>query len=950
MARRKRILEDEDDSDSSVGSESGGEGIEGDPYHRKRRRKDGKEDAIYGVFGDDSDEEVYERRPTKKKKQPTFVSQKESENLSMDVDAEDELEEDDADAAESEGEEGEDTRDVSDESEPSRLPSPRVRDEDEDDSSFTPAVGGLGSKHSIAGIGATSSPLSKGGIGAGRSTTIQSAFSKGGIGAASSPFAKSTFTETSQDSASTSTYTPPSKDLPSAFGSNRSNSFLRNSGLTPEPPVLTHAEQAHFQNISGSFGARMLAKMGWQAGTGLGTTGEGIVTPVETKMRPGRAGIAFRGFKERTEQSKMEARRRGEVVSDDEEDVKVKKARKKEKAAKEKRSAVWKNPKKIKTKIEHKTYEEILADAGENVSSVPGVGQIIDATGAVPREVSSLADISLNTWSPSNDPTRIPEVRHNIRLIADACKTDLDGLAREAKSLDDKKKWVVKEDALAAEEDSNPDIVIARLQQVQLVANEFDAKSKELAAAYEVSLDPFSPLVYRLLSEYSNEYDKYRLDEIVVAAIAPSVRRMVSQWDPLQDPTFLISTFRSWRHALRVNSPPEKPQTQVDVYGTQVTRAPVIEAEKPMTPFESLLWSVWLPRVRTFINNEWSAQSPTSAVKLYEAWSSFLPTFISDNFLDQLILPKVQKAVAAWSPKLDTVTLQAIVFPWLPHVGLRLEEVIGDARRKVKSLLRSWTAGDDIPKDLIAWKDVFDSSDWDSILLKYVVPKLGSTLRNDLRINPRNQRMEPLQHVLQWAEFIRPNVFSRLLETEFFPKWLDVLHIWLIQPNVNFEEVARWYSEVWKAAFPEDVQSMPGVSRGFTCGLQLMNKALELGPDAPTRLPKPDFLAAAASDASSRNGTSKTQPRPSARTQEITFRSIVEEFAASHNLLFLPTGRAHEKSRMPLFRVSPSADGKGGLLVYILDDAVWAATEGVGSATEDYVAISLDAMVLRASS
>ncbi|KAK0501366.1 GC-rich sequence DNA-binding factor-like protein-domain-containing protein [Armillaria luteobubalina] len=949
MARRKRVLEDDDDSDSSVGSESGGEGTEDDPHHRKRRRKDGKEDAIYGVFGDDSDEEVYQRRPTKKKKQPTFVSQKEPEILSMDVDAGDELEEDDTDAADSEGEEGEDTRDVSDESEPSRLPSHRVRDEDEDeDSPFMP-VGGLGSKRSVAGIGSTSSPLSKGGIGAGKSTTIQSAFSKGGIGATSSLFAKSTSAETSEASASTSTYTPPSKDLPSAFGGNRSTSFLRNSGLTPEPPVLSHAEQAHFQNISGSFGARMLAKMGWQAGTGLGTTGEGIVTPVETKMRPGRVGIAFRGFKERTEQSKMEARRRGEVVSDDEEDSKVKKAKKREKAAKEKRSAVWKNPKKIKTKIEHKTYEEILADAGENVSSASGVGQIIDATGAVPREVNSLADISLNTWSPSNDPTRIPEVRHNIRLITDACKTDLDGLAREAKSLDDKKKWVVKEDARLRKRVEEEAELIARLQQVQLVANEFDAKSRELAAAYEVSLDPFSPLVYRLLSEYSNEYDKYRLDEIVVAAIAPSVRRMVSQWDPLQDPTFLISTFRSWRLALRVSSPPEKPQTQVDVYGTQVTRAPVIEAEKPMTPFESLLWSVWLPRVRAFINNEWSAQSPTSAVKLYEAWSSFLPTFISDNFLDQLILPKVQKAVAAWSPKHDTVTLQEIVFPWLPYVGLRLEEVIGDARRKVKSLLRSWTAGDDIPKDLIAWKDVFDSSVWDSILLKYVVPKLGSTLRNDLRINPRNQRMEPLQHVLQWAEFIRPNVFSRLLETEFFPKWLDVLHIWLIQPNVNFEEVARWYSEVWKAAFPEDVQSMPGVSRGFTCGLQLMNKALELGPDAPTRLPKPDFLAAAASHTPSRNGTSKTQPRSSARTQEITFRSIVEEFAASHNLLFLPTGRAHEKSRMPLFRVSPSADGKGGLLVYILDDAVWAATEGVGSTTEDYVAISLDAMVLRAS-
>lgn len=124
----------------------------------------------------------------------------------------------------------------------------------------------------------------------------------------------------------------------------------------------------------------MLSKMGWQAGTGLGASGEGIVTPVETKMRPERSGIAFRGFKEKTAQSKMEAKRRGEVVSDDETDKKV---RRKDKAAKEKRSDVWKNPKKVKTKIEHKSYEQILADAGD--TSVSGIGQIIDATGAVVR-------------------------------------------------------------------------------------------------------------------------------------------------------------------------------------------------------------------------------------------------------------------------------------------------------------------------------------------------------------------------------------------------------------------------------------------------------------------------------------------------------------------------------------------------------------------------------------
>lgn len=239
-------------------------------------------------------------------------------------------------------------------------------------------------------------------------------------------------------------------------------------------------------------------------------------------------------------------------------------------------------------------------------------------------------------------------------------------------------------------------------------------------------------------------------------------------------------------------------------------------------------------------------------------------------------------------------------------------------------------------------------------MLKYIVPKLGATLRNDFKVNPRAQKMEPLQQVLEWSDLLRSSIFSQILETEFFPKWLDVLHIWLIQPKVSFEEVAQWY-QFWKDVFPEAVRNLSGVSRGFTRGLQLMNKAIELGPDAPTRLSRPDYkseLALASSPASSRVGSkeaSKPVPRMSSRTQEITFRAIVEEYAADHNLLFIPAGRAHEKSRLPMYRVSLTADGKHGLLVYILDDAVWAPKPG-GAAmeSEEFRAISLEDMVERA--
>ena len=78
------------------------------------------------------------------------------------------------------------------------------------------------------------------------------------------------------------------------------------------------------------------------------------------------------------------------------------------------------------------------------------------------------------------------------------------------------------------------------------------------------------------------------------------------------------------------------------------------------------------------------------------------------------------------------------------------------------------------------------------MLLKQVVPKLGACLREDFKINPRKQDMEPLKLVLTWAKQLRSSIMGQLLETEFFPKWLNVLHIWLIQPSANLEEVMQW--------------------------------------------------------------------------------------------------------------------------------------------------------------
>jgi tuftelin-interacting protein 11 len=88
---------------------------------------------------------------------------------------------------------------------------------------------------------------------------------------------------------------------------------------------------------------------------------------------------------------------------------------------------------------------------------------------------------------------------------------------------------------------------------------------------------------------------------------------------------------------------------------------------------------------------------------------------------------------------------------------------------------------------------MYSSKEWDELMLRFVVPKLGATLRDDFTINPRKQDMIPLEDwVMPWHTLLRGSTFSQLIEANFAQKWLDILYIWLIQPNYKSDEVANW--------------------------------------------------------------------------------------------------------------------------------------------------------------
>lgn len=181
----------------------------------------------------------------------------------------------------------------------------------------------------------------------------------------------------------------------------------------PEPVAkaeLSREDQKHFSTIQNSFGAKILAAMGWKAGYGLGEGGKGIAVPIEaSKARPHGAGVG--AVNERTRAQKMEAKRRGEVVSDDEEDIKGKRRRDAQAQKQEKKS--WKTRQaNVKTKTQHMTYEEVLEALGDQPEVQTSVGPILDLTGAQVRKGCSQYALRLiySTAARSDHFTSIPSL------------------------------------------------------------------------------------------------------------------------------------------------------------------------------------------------------------------------------------------------------------------------------------------------------------------------------------------------------------------------------------------------------------------------------------------------------------------------------------------------------------------------------------------------------------
>jgi tuftelin-interacting protein 11 len=655
-----------------------------------------------------------------------------------------------------------------------------------------------------------------------------------------------------------------------------------------------------------SFAARMMAKMGYKEGQGLGKEGQGRSGVIEVQLRP--QGVGLGAVKEKSKQEKEEEKRqailRGEVYEDSDEERKKKKARKPKGISGT--DSGTSTPRRI-TKPKYRTVAEVER-AAPGLKIPDAFAPILDMTGPGQKLLTSTSGLLTPTAGAAPETVEQAE----SKKLARRARSDLSAFVEEWKNLQERKAYAEMQIIQVKQEivDQQPDLERAKA---------FSDAVKGIAEA--VKDGQWDPVIKALTAvdglQLSGDNDT--LSSIAVAAVHPFLRQFAEGWQPLDNPKMdgMAPSIFKIRHILGTSS--EK-SISTDLYDSSRIRA------KSTTPYESMIYKIIFPKIVSAINQNWDVYNPTPVLELLDAWEGLLPPFVRSQILDQAVVGKLNDAVSSWNPrkKRSHELPHLWLFPWLQYLSAHHADpksstgLVSDIKRKFRQLVDSWDFHKGLVPGLRQWREVLcpgvGNDHWTPLIMNHVLPSMARFLNDEKNflVDPNDQSpyMGALQGIFAWQDILKPRIIGQVMVETVFPKWHNVLHQWLTVVGPN-EEIGQWF-EWWRdSVFPADIQALKSIQDEFDRGHEMINAALDLGSQAATLLPAPS--RARAEKAQSPAPAPAPPPRPVIE-EVVTIRHKVEDWCVENDLQFLPEKKVLH-SAGPLYRITAAGHGKNGVLV-----------------------------------
>lgn len=638
--------------------------------------------------------------------------------------------------------------------------------------------------------------------------------------------------------------------------------------------------------------------MGYKGG-GLGKNEQGIVAPIEAKLRPKNMGMGFNDY----EESKNLPSVMVDVPQPPQVEEKQGFVQKKEK--------LWKKQAKVRAKKKENiiTPDELLAMKAEQASETV-FQKVVDMRGPQVRVLTSLDNLNGEEKARESD-VPMPELQHNIRLIVDLAELDIQKIDRDLRNERETVVALQKEKETLQSEAARQKKQLDAMEEILQILGCIEEENSSGRLTLESLAKPFGDLKRR----FPEDYKLGNLSCIACSYALPLLIRVFQGWDPLQNPTHGMDVLTLWRGLLLGDE-------ECDIF------------EDGSSPYAQLVNEVVFPAVRIVGINTWQPRDPEPMLRFLESWEKLLPSSVLQSILDMIVMPKLTDAVNSWDPCRETIPIHVWVHPWLPLLGQKLESLYHTIRVKLGYVLRAWHPSDMSAYTILSpWKSVFDAASWEQLIVRSILPKLIGVMQ-EFQVNPANQILDRFKWVMAWASAVPIHHMVTLLEVHFFSKWQQVLYHWLCS-NPNFEEVMHWY-EGWKKEFPAEILANERIRLQLKNGLDMMNQAVEgmqvVQPGVKENISflrareQRQFEAAAARAHQQQNPMMDGGP-------EMSLKEAIEFHAQQHGLLFKPKpGRLHDGNQIYGF-------GSVSIIVDSLNQQIFAQVQ------DKWTLVSLDQLL-----
>ena len=667
-------------------------------------------------------------------------------------------------------------------------------------------------------------------------------------------------------------YTAPVSFVNSNTGSGedkvRNVSRKEGHGYARNPPSIRSSHIGTWEKYTKGFGSKMLEKMGYKEGQGLGRDGSGIVEPIKVQGKKNRVCL------DSTQPQHPEPMFTENLPEPESRQEKIRKSDRWKKTRNEARASDresrFKSVNEVMESVKHprklnkpKPQSFLFSDRSEQKTKV------INMTGPEYQEFDSLEEYVQKSGHRRREVDFLPELVQNLDLLVENAENSIVKLDRQMDYDSDMLVQLKHERTELEMKQSNSSQKLSHISKLLRTLEMIEQRSLSGIIDLEMCEQWFRDL----LADFPVEYTQMRVCLLARPIVFPLIQKEISAWDPIRSPSDekVCALFETWRELLEVEPVPSP----------------------GLTVYEQLLLDVWLAKFASHLSDQ-SLRQPLPLIQLLEAWRDHFTPLILSQIERHHVLPALKREIADWDPTQDVQPLHYWVQPWLSIIQHGLDAIYPDIRRKLSAALMQWHPSDPSAYRVIKpWMGVFSQGEFAAFLATAILPKLSVALQH-LVVDPSDQKLEPFSDTMRWRDLLTTSQLSDVLCHQFFPKWLCVLDSWL-SATPDFHEVSRWYLG-WKEKFDTELLSYPPVQQNFLRALDMMNSAAQWNPNHSLRDDISRFTLQERQSSFPHSIPPQTRTLPTHTTApELSFREMLQKYAQRDDTIYIPLNKQGPK-------------------------------------------------------